>query len=80
MDFSKFDNLNEKERILNITLKDGTTNEIIFNEMKFDMGFLCIRNVCEDPNTGKLYWVEQAMNMDEIATFVIVRMYDKNER
>ena len=48
--------------------------------MKLEYGFLFIRNLCEDPDTGNLYWVEQAMNMDEIATFVIVRMYNKNER
>ena len=80
MDFSKFNNLNEKEKLLRVTLKDGTKNEIIFNDMKLEYGFLFIRNLCEDPDTGNLYWVEQAMNMDEIATFVIVRTYNKNER
>ncbi len=80
MDFSKMRNLGEREKILRITLKDGSINEIVFTEYKLEMGFLFIRNLCEDPETEELYWVEQAMNMNEIATFVVIRRWFKNER
>ena len=78
MDFNKLEELNEGQQILQITMKDGTKNETVFEEMKLDMGFLCIRSACEDPNTGKWYWVEQAINMDEIATFVVVHDYKRS--
>lgn len=79
MDFNKLEELNKGQCVLQITMKDGTKNETVFEEMKLDMGFLCIRSVCEDPNTGKLYWIEQAMNLDEIATFVVVRDYHSHD-
>ena len=80
MDFDKMRDLNSKEKILKVKFKDGTETETITHDLKMEGGFLFIRSLCEDPETGSIYWVEQAMNTSEIATFMIIREYNKNER